>query len=196
MLVLLGTSLLPILAVKFQWLLIHWLSGVLLTGGVLVHVIRVVWTNKIKSMWIGWGEISQQLRTLQRELTGSAIATALPGKYSSPQKLYHLATLVVVLVGIGTGLIMLVRIDSPLWQRNPYLLSQEIWGYIYVLHGFSALFSISLIMLHLYFAFRPEKLFYTRSMILGWISTNEYTGHHDPALWQPDESKPASEKQP
>jgi len=188
MLILLGTSLLPILDVKFQWVLMHWCTGIALTLIVLLHVIRVIWRQQIKSMWIGWREIGQQFRTLQNELSGSADSTPLPGKYSIAQKLYHLAMIFVVLMGIGTGLIMLIRIDSPLWERNPYLLSQEIWGYIYVLHGFSALFSISLIMLHLYFAFRPEKLFYTRSMFLGWISADEYTEHHDPILWDPDES--------
>ncbi|HJN49716.1 MAG: cytochrome b/b6 domain-containing protein [Pseudomonadales bacterium] len=193
MLILLATSLLPVLEIKFQWVLIHWVTGILLTAGVLLHVIRVIWHRRIKYMWLGWAEISRQAKTLQDELTGSSNPIALPGKYSTPQKLYHLAMLLVVLLGIGTGLIMLVKIDSPLWQRNPYLLSQEVWGYIYVLHGLSALFSISLIMMHIYFAFRPEKLFYTRSMILGWISADEYSGHHDPALWRPDESNAGNE---
>ena len=164
MLILLATSLLPVLEIKFQWVLIHWVTGILLTAGVLLHVIRVIWHRRIKYMWLGWAEISRQAKTLQDELTGSSNPIALPGKYSTPQKLYHLAMLLVVLLGIGTGLIMLVKIDSPLWQRNPYLLSQEVWGYIYVLHGLSALFSISLIMMHIYIAFRPEKLFYTRSI--------------------------------
>ena len=196
MLILLATSLLPILGFKFPWVLIHWCSGILLTAGVLLHVIRVIWNKRIKYMWLGWSEISQQIRTLQRELTGSANSAPLPGKYSTPQQLYHAAMLAVVLLGVGTGLIMLIKIDSPLWQRNPYLLTQGTWGIIYVLHGFSALFSISLIMMHIYFAFRPEKKFYTRSMILGWIRKDEYTDHHDPALWQPDELKSSSETHP
>lgn len=196
MLILLATSLLPILGFKFQWVLIHWCSGILLTAGVALHVIRVICNKRIKYMWLGWDEITRQIKTLQCELTGSVQAVSLPGKYSTPQKLYHVAMLMVVLLGIGTGLIMLIKIDSPLWQRNPYLLTQETWGIIYVLHGFSALFAISLIMMHIYFAFRPEKKFYTRSMILGWISADEYTDHHDPALWQPDELNSSSETHP
>ena len=196
MLILLGTSLLPVLDIKFPWVLIHWCTGILLTAGVLLHVFRVIWHKRIKFMWIGWIEIVQQCKALTRELSGGAVPVGLPGKYSIPQKLYHLALLIVVLLGIVTGLIMLIKIDSPLWQRNPYLLSQEVWGYIYVLHGFSALFSISLIMMHVYFAFRPEKLFYTRSMIRGWISVDEYTNHHDPALWNPEGSNATSETSP
>ena len=196
MLILLATSLLPILSIKFEWVLIHWCTGILLTAGVLAHVIRVIQRKQIRNMWIRWTEINRQIHTLQIEMTGSPDPVPLPGKYSTAQKLYHLAMLLVVLAGIGTGLVMLIRIDSPLWERNPYLLSEELWGYIYVLHGFSALFCISLIMLHVYFAFRPEKLFYTRSMILGWISAEHYARHHDPALWQPDEYTSTSENQP
>ena len=109
-----------------------------------------------------------------------------PGKYSAAQKLYHHLITIVIMVAIVTGLMMLVRIDSPFWERNTYWLSQENWGIVYVLHGLSALVSISLIMVHIYFAFRPEKLLYTRSMILGWITRDEYLTHHDPDRWKPE----------
>jgi hypothetical protein len=39
-------------------------------------------------------------------------------------------------------------------------------------------------MLHVYFAFRPEKLWLTRSMVLGWITRGEYAEQHDPARWR------------
>jgi len=41
---------------------------------------------------------------------------------------------------------------------------------------------------HLYFTLRPEKLFYLRSMIKGWISEDEHSENHDPERWAPDES--------
>jgi len=96
----------------------------------------------------------------------------------------HSAVTVFCLTALGTGLLMLVRIDTPFWERNPYLLSQSTWGWIYVLHGLAALVFVSIILLHIYFALRPEKLFYTRSMILGWITRKELEDNHDPALWQ------------
>jgi formate dehydrogenase subunit gamma len=42
---------------------------------------------------------------------------------------------------------------------------------------------ITLIMAHVYFALRPEKLWMTRSMFRGWISREEFLAHHDPKRW-------------
>ena len=39
------------------------------------------------------------------------------------------------IVVIGTGIVMMVRIDTPLWPQNAYLLTDPTWGLIYVLHG-------------------------------------------------------------
>ncbi|OGA19622.1 MAG: hypothetical protein A3H32_05230 [Betaproteobacteria bacterium RIFCSPLOWO2_02_FULL_63_19] len=39
-------------------------------------------------------------------------------------------------------------------------------------------------MVHVYFGIRPEKLWMTRSMILGWITRSDYLAHYDPVLWQ------------
>ncbi|MBT6960197.1 MAG: cytochrome b/b6 domain-containing protein, partial [Rhodospirillaceae bacterium] len=41
----------------------------------------------------------------------------------------------------------------------------------------------SLIMLHVYFGVRPEKLFYLRSMVFGWITREELEKNHDPEQW-------------
>ena len=40
-----------------------------------------------------------------------------------------------------------------------------------------------LIIVHVYFAIRPEKRFLTKSMIFGWIDRDKYLGHYDPARW-------------
>ena len=79
---------------------------------------------------------------------------------------------------------MMVKVDTPLWTRDPYWLSDSTWGVVYVLHGVAAMTSITLIMVHVYFALRPEKLWQTRSMILGWITGSEYAEQHDPARWR------------
>ena len=39
------------------------------------------------------------------------------------------------------------------------------WGLMYVLHGLAGVGLIALIMVHVYFALRPEKLVITKSMI-------------------------------
>ena len=102
------------------------------------------------------------------------------------QKLIHHVFAVVVLATLVTGGLMLARIDSPWWQRNPYLLADDTWGIVYVVHGLAALLLITMVMLHVYFALRPEKLKFTRAMIRGWITRREFDEHHDPNRWQVD----------
>ena len=55
------------------------------------------------------------------------------------------------------------------------------WGMMYVLHGLAGVGLIALIMVHVYFALRPEKLVITKSMIFGSMSREFYLEHHDPA---------------
>ena len=56
-----------------------------------------------------------------------------------------------------TGAMMMVKIDTPWWERNPYWLSDEAWGVVYVLHGLSALLLITMVMTHIYFAASAGK---------------------------------------
>ena len=62
-----------------------------------------------------------------------------PGKYTLAQKLMHNAVAIAGVLVVATGLLMMARIDTPLWPRNPYLLSSQTWGVVYVIHGFAAL---------------------------------------------------------
>ena len=57
---------------------------------------------------------------------------------------------------VVTGLLMLVKIDTPFWRRDPSLLSDPQWGVVYVIHGFAALVLLFLIIVHIYFAILPE----------------------------------------
>jgi len=165
--------------------MMHWITGLLLSLMILAHCLRVLVQHRLSYMKISQREITQQLKTIRQDLTSTGIHSFKVGKYSPAQKVYHHAIAILIITAIVTGLVMLVKIDSPLWERDPYFLSQQIWGYVYVFHGFSALGLISLIMIHIYFALRPEKLFYTRSMILGWITGDDHVNYHDPALWLP-----------
>jgi formate dehydrogenase subunit gamma len=45
---------------------------------------------------------------------------------------------------------------------------------------------ITMVMMHVYFALRPEKLKFTRAMFRGWITRREFDEHHDPKRWQVD----------
>ena len=79
---------------------------------------------------------------------------------------------------------MLTKIDTPWWKRNPYWLGDNAWGLVYVAHDLVALCLVSIVMVHVYFALRPEKLFFTRSMIFGWITRREFQEHHDAERWR------------
>jgi cytochrome b subunit of formate dehydrogenase len=51
-------------------------------------------------------------------------------------------------------------------------------------HGAASLMLVSTVMIHIYFAIRPEKRMYTRSMIKGWLTKKEFAEHHDARAWQ------------
>jgi formate dehydrogenase subunit gamma len=184
-LTLLGTAFLPIVGVEFGWVTIHWVTGLVLTAAVLFHIVRVLVRGTLGSMWLGRADVADAMdiarSTLERKLP-----VRRPGKYSVAQKFIHHAFAVVVLTTLVTGGMMLARIDTPWWQRNPYLLADATWGIVYVLHGLAALLLITMVMMHVYFALRPEKLKFTRAMIRGWITRKEFDDHHDPQRWQVD----------
>jgi formate dehydrogenase subunit gamma len=184
-LTLLGTAFLPILGVEFGWVTIHWVTGLVLGVAVLLHFVRVLARGTWGTMWIGRADIADMLDVVGSTLRHS-LPTRRPGKYSVAQKLIHHAFTVVVLTTLVTGSLMLLRIDTPWWQRNPYLLADSTWGIVYVLHGLAALLLVTMVMMHVYFALRPEKLKFTRAMILGWITRREFDENHDPKRWQVD----------
>ena len=43
---------------------------------------------------------------------------------------------------------------------------------------------VGLVIAHIYFALRPEKLWITKAMIFGTISRRDYLTHHDPDRWK------------
>jgi len=164
-LTLMGTGLLPVLGVKFDWVVIHWVVGVCLTLLVLFHVVRALFWQRLKCM----------LAISPREVTGRKV-----GKYSVAQKLMHYAMTFMVLGAVITGCLMLMKMDTPLWKRDPYVLSQATWGVIYAVHGLAAVSAITLVFVHVYFAIIPEKRMYLRAMIRGWMTREETLEHHEP----------------
>ena len=183
-LVLMGTAFLPILGIEFGWVTIHWVTGLVLIAAVLFHVVRSFGGRRLRRIWLGTGDIRDALALARATLRRETAATRKPGKYSFAQKFIHHAFAAVVLTAAASGALMLARIDTPWWQRNPYLLPDATWGVVYVLHGLAALLLITMVMTHIYFALRPEKRLFLRSMIKGWITRAEYAEHHDPERWR------------
>ena len=171
--VLLGTGVLPVLGVRLPWLTLHWVAGLALTAAIVFHIVRSLLGKDRAAMNIH----PKDLRELNRK-------NALPGKYSLAQKSMHAAMALLVLTTIVTGLVLFALIDTPWWPRSNTL-SEAALGWMFLLHGAATLALIGLTALHLYFAVRPEKQFYTRSMLKGWVSEGELKANHDPSRWRP-----------
>jgi cytochrome b subunit of formate dehydrogenase len=192
MLTLLFTAFLPKMGVRFAWVTYHWIAGIVLTVSVIYHLFHATFWLDFWSIWPDRIDIEDASRRVKRALGMAAPEPRGFGKYPLENKLYHLAILCAGLAAIGTGLLMMNRVQTPLFTRNPYLFgfSDMTWGWMYVLHGLSGIALVGMIMAHIYFAVRPEKLFITKSMFFGWMSREKYLEHYDPQRWVIGEQAP------
>ncbi len=182
MFALLLTAFLPIAGVKFPWVTWHWMAGLVLTASILFHIVHAtVWLD-FWSIWVGPKDLPELKTEMLREM-GHETGGPKPGKYPLGNRLYHLFIVLSGLSVTATGLLMLVRVRTPFLTRNPYLLGDLTWGFTYVLHGLAGVGLVGLVMAHVYFALRPEKLWITKSMVYGWITRRQYLEHHDPERW-------------
>lgn len=174
--VLLITGIFPIIGLEFNWLTIHWVAGLVLTVAVVFHIIRSMFWQDLKSMWISARDFKEPFDD-----------SIKPGKYSFAQKCMHAGVTVLTLLVIVSGLVLFAMIDTPWWDRTNAL-SEATLGWMFFAHGIATLLLVAAIALHVYFGVRPEKLFYLRSMIKGWVSKDELQANHDPQRWSADES--------
>ncbi len=182
MFVLLFTAFLPIAGVKFAWVQWHWMAGLVLTASIVFHIVHAVFWMDFWSIWVGPRDLPELKAELLREL-GHEMKGPKPGKYPLGNRLYHMAIVLAGLSVSASGLLMMVRVRTPLFTRNPYLLGDATWGATYVLHGMAGVGLVGLVIAHVYFAIRPEKWWVTKSMVLGWITRRQYLEHHDPQRW-------------
>jgi cytochrome b subunit of formate dehydrogenase len=182
MFVLLFTAFLPIVGVPFAWVTWHWMAGLVLTASILFHIVHATVWMDFWSIWVGPKDLPELRAELMREL-GHEVEGPKPGKYPLGNRLYHTVIVLAALAVVASGLFMMVRVRTPFFVRNPYLLSDSAWGLTYVLHGLAGVGLVGLVMAHVYFAVRPEKWWITKSMLLGWITRRQYLEHHDPERW-------------
>jgi len=182
-LTLMFTAFAPILGWKFEWDTAHWISGVVLAVLVVVHIVRATIWQDFWAMVIVPADLDEGAQGLA-SLFGGKAGPAKPGKYDLAQKLYHWGIAALVLALVVTGALMLAKIDTPFWQRNPYFLDDSTWGIVYAVHGLCAMAAIALVLIHIYFAVRPDKLWLTRSMVLGRITRQDYASHFDSQRWK------------
>ena len=171
------TGVAPIIGWRFAWLNLHWISGLILTFVVVFHIIRSIFWQDFKSMILSPKDFGEPFDSAKK-----------PGKYSFEQKGMHWAVTIVAGTVIVTGVLLFMQIDTPFWDRTNSM-AESTLGLVFLLHGLSTLALIALASTHIYFALRPEKLFYTRSMVQGWISEEEMTANHDTAKWSAKEAE-------
>jgi len=187
--VLLVTSFVPILGLQFAWLTIHWVAGLVFTAYVIYHLVDTIQRKTLGTMWISGNELREGMSQARGFTGGDQNEDApRPGKWGVENKLFHHLTGLAGVAVLVTGLLMMFRVDTVFWVANPYILSisSGTWGWVYWLHGFSAVGFVGLLMAHIYFAVRPDNFWISRSMFLGWIPRKEYLQHHDPQRWRPE----------
>jgi formate dehydrogenase subunit gamma len=164
MTLLLATSLLPILGVRFAWYGIHWVAGLVLTLLILVHIVRALFWQRPRTMLL---------------LSAGDFRAGGAGKYTLAQKLMHLGWAVAVLTAVVTGLLLLQKAGVSFMERDPYARTLSGWGVITLLHDLSALLSVFLILVHVYFGILPEKRAYLRAMLTGTMRRSDLVAEHD-----------------
>jgi cytochrome b subunit of formate dehydrogenase len=183
MLTLLVTSFAPILGWRFDWVSIHWMAGIALTSSIIYHIIHASFWLDFWSIWLNKEDVGEAMTRFKRNMGGDSPAPRKAAKYPWDNKMYHTAIVLSALAVVPTGLFMMVRVRTPLWERNPYLFSDSTWGAMYVLHGLSGIGLVGLTIAHIYFAIRPEKIWITKGMIFGDVTREDFLKHHDPQRW-------------
>ncbi len=192
MFTLLFTAFLPKLGMQFDWVTYHWIAGSVLTVSIIFHIIHASFYLDFWSIWPDRADLEDAWKRVQRFMGKSSALPRKFAKYPLENKLYHGAIIVTGLSVIVTGVFMMSRVRTIFFPRNPYLFSDMTWGLMYVLHGLAGVGLITLVIVHVYFAVRPEKLPITASMIVGTMSRDFYLKEHDPERWvvEPSASSP------
>jgi formate dehydrogenase subunit gamma len=183
MFTLLFTAFLPRVGVRFNWVTYHWIAGTVLTISILFHVIHATFWLDFWSIWPDKADVDDALKRVRRFMGRPAPPPRKFPKYPLENKLYHGAIIATGLSVILTGVFMMFRVRTIFFPRNPYLFGDMTWGLMYVLHGLAGVGLITLIMVHVYFAVRPEKLEITKSMIFGSMGRDFYLKHYDQQRW-------------
>ncbi|SPE19008.1 Di-heme cytochrome, transmembrane [Candidatus Sulfotelmatomonas gaucii] len=183
MLTLLITAFLPKVGVQFNWVLYHWIAGVVLTVSILFHIVHSTFFLDFWSIWPDKTDLRDAMNRTRRFFGKDAPSPSKFAKYPLENKLYHGAVMLAGLAVIVTGLFMMKRVQTGIFTRNPYLFSDMTWGLMYVLHGLAGVGFIALTIMHIYMGVRPEKFPITKSMIFGWMSRDFYLEEHDTGRW-------------
>jgi cytochrome b subunit of formate dehydrogenase len=192
MFTLLFTAFLPKVGFQFDWVTYHWIAGTVLTVSIVFHVIHASFWMDFWAIWPDRTDLEDAWKRVRRFMGQPAPPPRKFAKYPLENKLYHGAIMATGLSAIVTGVFMMFRVRTIFFPRNPYLFRDMTWGLMYVLHGLAGVGLIALVMVHVYFAVRPEKLDITKSMIFGSMKREFYLEHYDPDRWPVESSDMAA----
>lgn len=194
MLTLLVTAFLPKVGVQFSWVPWHWFAGLVLTASIIFHIIHASFFLDFWAIWPDKADMEDASRRIKRFMGQDVPPPRRFPKYPLENKMYHGVIVLTGLAVILTGVFMIFRVRTGIFPRNPYLFGDMTWGLMYVLHGLAGVGLIALVMVHIYFAVRPEKFVLTKSMVFGTLPKEYYLEHYDQERWQVDGSNPESSK--
>lgn len=177
-LALLATALGPMAGLRFAWFDLHVLAGAILIAAILFHLVQAGFFLDFRSIW-------PEAADFDRAAPAGARTAGRAGKYPLGNKLFHAAALLAVLTAAATGVLMLYRAGAVVTPPDPYILTEERWGLVYVLHGLAGSALVALVLVHVFFALLPEKRPLTMSMLTGKLDRDHYLAHHDPGRWNP-----------
>ena len=183
MLVLLITAFAPVMGLQFAWVTIHWWAGVVLTLTIVYHIIHATFWQDFWAMWVNGADIKAGMAELSHMVGRNGTEVPKAAKYPIDHKMFHHGAAVSGLAAIATGILMMLRLDTPFRAADPYMLADSTWGVVYVVHGVSGVALIALVISHIYFAIRPDKWWVTKSMIYGFIGRDKYVENFDPGRW-------------
>jgi len=188
MLTLLVTAFLPKVGVQFNWVPIHWIAGLVLTASIIFHIIHASFFMDFWAIWPNKQDLEEGTNRMKRALGQDAPPPRRFAKYPLENKMYHGIIVLAGLAVILTGVFMIFRVRTGIFPRNPYLFGDMTWGLMYVLHGLAGVGLIALVIVHIYFAMRPEKFVLTKSMAFGTLPKEYYLSHYDTERWVVSES--------
>ena len=183
MLTLLVTAFLPKVGVQFNWVPIHWIAGLVLTASIIFHIIHASFFMDFWAIWPNKQDLEEGTNRMKRALGQDAPPPRRFAKYPLENKMYHGIIVLAGLAVILTGVFMIFRVRTGIFPRNPYLFGDMTWGLMYVLHGLAGVGLIALVIVHIYFAMRPEKFVLTKSMAFGTLPKEYYLSHYDAERW-------------
>src|SRR5258707_7058699 len=81
-LTLLATAFLPIIGYKFEWLGLHWMTGVAFSALVLIHIVRAVIWQDFRAMMIDGADLRHGWPPLAQAPGLKGAVPGQPGKYN------------------------------------------------------------------------------------------------------------------